>query len=191
MFNMTPTELQEFLHERAFTSEEVIEITGVDKFSFRNWLKRGTPEIGYKHRLGRWAFSPADMMRVSAMVDLVENFGVSPSWAVQMSEEPVSLLESFISATERHMKADGFDGYSVLPAPLDRFVALAYVSDDGLTIARAYWDGDCLRFPGVEEGELTERLHSLLGVTHVVLGAGLIADDIMEKALMRMDEVAE
>ncbi|WP_372615334.1 hypothetical protein [Aquicoccus sp.] len=190
MFNMTPSELQEFLHERALTSDEVIKATGVDKFAFRNWIKRGTLEIGHKHRLGRLAFSPADAMRVSAMVDLVSKIGISPLAAAKLAEQPVRLVETFIQAEEKHRSSDEYDGFSALPVPIDRFVSVALVQNEEVLTFNAYWDEDRLFFSGEDAGRV-EGTHPMLSLSHVVLGSGLIVDDIMEKVRALMDEVVE
>lgn len=190
MFDLDPDQLHELLHDPVFSSEETVAMTGADNFSFRNWLKRGTPQIGRKHRLGRWAFSPADLMRVSAMVDLVEGIGLPPMAAARLAEEPVKFVEAFIRDTKQNRASADYDGHSVLAAPMDRYVTIALVDQDETRITHAYWDGDRLRFTLDDDAELSEQKYSLLGVTHVVLGTGLIVDDIMTKVHEAMQEAS-
>ncbi|TCP39798.1 MerR family transcriptional regulator [Rhodovulum marinum] len=190
MFEMAPQELRELLHERAFSSEELIQMTGVDKFTLRNWLKRGTPEIGAKHKLGRWVFSPADMMRISAMIDLVEEIGMLPSTAAQLAETPVKLVEWHCEQSAKNHADPDWDGYSPLEVALENYVAVALIGEKGVKIHYAYWDGDQLVFSR-DQTELDKATRALLRVTHIVLGAGLIADDIMDKVRRAMDAEAE
>ncbi|MER8539150.1 hypothetical protein NKH17_06750 [Mesorhizobium sp. M1334] len=180
---MTPERFKAMIRDRSFTSEEVIAFTGVDKFTFRNWLKRGVVEMGEKHRLGRWLFSPVDMIRVSAMVDLVENIGMSPSAASGLCDEVVKLLDTFVEASIANRK----EGVRTSPllAPLDHYLIVAIVAKDKVSYRHAIRQGDLIVF-GDEEKQDAGLL--MLRVTHVVLAAGLIIDDMLEKVKAALDE---
>jgi len=177
--------------DHAFTTDEVIDFTGVDKFTFRNWLGRGVVEIGKKHRLGRWLFSTVDMIRVSTMVDLVE-IGMAPSLASEVCDEVVALFDFYIDAALSDL-AKGTKRPHPLLAPLDHYVAIVIVNKGKISFQHAFRRGAEFVFV---EGQPTniardqDRLLPVLGTTHIVVAAGLIIEDIIGKVRQTLEQDA-
>ena len=186
MFKMDAEEFKRLIHERDFTSDEVIAFTDIEPATFRNWLKRDVVAIGEKHRLGRWLFSPIDMVKVSTMVDLGE-FGVAPASAASLCDMVANLLIEFADNTIAWRASPEYDGRSSLPFPLRNYVIVAVPTDDGFRHRGAVWVGNELVFNHKDDA-LNEAAQSIRRVTHLQIAAGLIIEDIMEKVKNALDK---
>jgi len=187
---MTPQELNKVVHERVFGTDELVEFTGVDAFSFRNWLKRGVVDVGEKHRVGRWLFSPADMIRVSTMVDLVEGVGLSPAAANSLADAVIFFLELFLKAAEENYADPDWNGNSPLKAAMENYVVLATVQGTKVEWGGYYWTDEMQLMPSFGPKRDEKGSMALLSVTHVSVGAGLIIEDIMIKVRGTMSSEA-
>lgn len=186
MVKIPAEELQKLIHKRDFTSEEVISFTKIDPLTFRNWLKRGVVEIGEKHRLGRWLFSPIDMVKISAMVDL-NQFGVTPAAAASLCNMVAELLERFVEDPISWRAGPEYDDYSALPYPIGDYVVVAFPDDGGFTKACAVWIDNELIFDRNDKVN-NEAGQAMRRVTHIQIAAGLIIEDIMEKVKHALDK---
>ncbi|UWR22631.1 MerR family transcriptional regulator [Sulfitobacter sp. S190] len=181
MMNLSPRELTKLIHERSFSTDELVSFSGVDPFTFRNWLKRGVINVGQKHRVGRWLFSPADIIRVSTVVDLVNDIGVSPAAANTLADAVLWFLETYIERAEEHRSAPDWDGFSVLPVPMENFVVLATISGSEVSWGGYYWTEKMQLKFGFGPRRKPKATKALLQLTHVSVGAGVIIQDVMTK----------
>ena len=125
------------------------------------------------------------------MVDLVE-IGMAPSLASEVCDQVVALFDFYIDAALSDL-AKGIIRPDPLLAPLDHYVAIAIAKNGKLGFRHAFRRGS--EFVFVQDAPTNiapdqERLQAILHTTHVVVAAGLIIEDIIEKVKETLEQDA-
>lgn len=188
MIKMSASELLDFMSVRFFTTEEAIQMTGADAFSMRNWMKREPGAFGEKQASGRWMFSVMDMIQISSRVDLNE-IGVPPAQSNEVCRKAVEFAKMFVEKSKSNRDDPDWDGYSALSAPLDQYVIISTFHNGKVRNSLAFWSEDGLIFS--LDDELNETAQARRKVSHVQLAAGLIIEDVIEKAVSAYEQRLE
>ncbi|CAN7495157.1 MerR family transcriptional regulator [Rhizobium sp. LjRoot254] len=69
-----------------FTLSEAASVSTISEMTLRNWISRDVVKVGQKHRLGRWLFSGADIVRLRVMGDLIAVASMPPAQANEVAD---------------------------------------------------------------------------------------------------------
>lgn len=69
-----------------FTLSEAASVATISEMTLRNWISRDVIKVGQKHRLGRWLFSGADIVRLRVMGDLIAVASMPPAQANEVAD---------------------------------------------------------------------------------------------------------
>ncbi|MDX3975800.1 MerR family transcriptional regulator [Shinella sp.] len=87
-------------NEYRFTFGEVVGESNVDATNLRNWMAREVVPVGQKHKLGRWLFSIADIVRFRTVRSLTMLTDMPPLSANRLAEPVVRRLFELVSPGE-------------------------------------------------------------------------------------------
>jgi hypothetical protein len=84
------------ISEAQFVTGELLEVTGIERKTFNNWMQRGIIEAGQQDRTGRWFFSVVDILKFRIMKELVSFTEMNPARAAQLAERLADEAENLI-----------------------------------------------------------------------------------------------
>lgn len=175
-----PNEFKILAREYSLTTDEIISITGIDKFTFRNWLKRKTIDVGKKHRTGRWLFCLVDVIKISSMVDLVHDIKMRPELASRAVDSVIDLFDAYI---EKSIKYQNLNKKYSPHMPLENYRVLIVTHRGGEDISLHRY------VRGQTDIEKSKAISSALRLTHIDLAAGFIIEDAVEQVKGVIDEL--
>lgn len=114
------------MDDRAFTTAEIVAVSGVPEKSITNWTGRKLLAVGERHFTGRRLFSVEDAIRLAAMHDLTVRVPIGPTDVAQAAEV---IVRQVIKHAPRDAAGHPLFTLDAVPAT----VALALAVEDGLT----------------------------------------------------------